>query len=179
MIFPPRIWLAALTLYLAAVAPAAAGTKLKYIQGNPAFTVEVPDGWTAEESRYNLVHPLEFRPKKGDVPYRVQMFYFPIGDTSNPRGFVRELAEQQVSEDAVATASYDPPQEAVSDQRIPLTTQVLRGRRNGVDHGYVFVYFVVQKHGYVLAVNGPAATLDKAGPLTAAIINSVRPLKGK
>lgn len=171
--------LAALALALLPAAPALAGPKVKYIAGNPAFTVEAPDGWTAEESRYNIVHPMDFRPKKGEVPYRVQMFYFPIGDTEHPRQFVREMAGEQAQQDAVTNASYDPPEEAVSRHKVALTMQTLRGRRNGVEHGYVFVYFVVQNHGYVLTVNGPAATLGQAGKVTDAIINSVRPLKGK
>ncbi len=182
MIFPAkrRAWFVALALVLASTAPAAAGTTtIKYIAGNPAFTVDVPDGWTAEEERYNIVHPLEFRPKTGQVPYRVQMFYFPIGDTENRRGFVRELAGQQAHDDALPNPVYDLPVEDLSKQKVDLTKQTLRGKRQGVEHRYVFIYFVVQKHGYVLAVNGPAATFEQAGKVTDAIIQSIHPLKGK
>ena len=172
-------WLAAtvLALILLPAAPAAAGTRLKYIAGNPALTVEVPDGWTAEEERYNIVHPLEFRPKKGAVPYRLQMFYFPIGDTEHPQQFVRAFAEQQAQDDQLAKASYAPPDNQTNDQNVPVTLQILTGRRNGVDHRYVFMYFVVKNHGYLLAVNGPADTFDQAKSVTEAIMNSVRPLK--
>ena len=177
---PRRACLAVLALFLAAAAPAGAGTTtIKYIAGNPAFTLEVPDGWAAEEERYNLVHPLEIRPKKGGVPYRVQMFYFPIGDTDNRRGFVRELAGQQAHDDALASPVYDLPVEDVSKQKIDLTMQALHGKRQGVEHSYVFIYFVMKNHGYVLAVNGPAATFEQAAKVTDAIIQSIRPLKGK
>lgn len=172
-----RPWLAALALALLPAAPALAGTPIKYIAGAPAFTVEPPDGWTAEESRYNIVHPLEFRPKKGEVPYRVQMFYFPIGDTEHPLQFVRQLAEQQAQDDALTDAVYDLPVQDVTKQNIDLAMQTLHGKRRGIDHGYVFIYFVVKKHGYVLAVNGPADTLEPAGKVADAIVRSVRPLK--
>ena len=177
---PLRPWFAALALVVASTAPASAGaTTIKYIAGNPAFTLEIPDGWTAEEERYNIVHPLEFRPKKSEVPYRVQMFYFPIGDTDNPRGFVRELAEQQAQEDKLAKPTYDPPAEIVSDGKVTMTKQVMRGRRNGADHGYVFFYFVVKNHGYVLAINGADGSLPQAAGVAMGIVNSIRPLKGK
>lgn len=174
-----RLWLAALALALLPAAPATAGTPLKYIAGAPEITLEVPDGWTAEEERYHIVHPLEFRPKKGEVPYRVQMFYFPVGDTEHPRRFVRELAEQQAQDDNLTKAAYEPPQEQRTDQKVPVTMQVLEGRRNGAPHRYIFLYFVAGKHGYVLAVNGPSATLDGAKNVTEAIMNSVRPLPKK
>lgn len=173
-----RPWLAALALALLPAASAVAGTALKYIAGAPAITLDVPEGWTAEESRYNLVHPLEFRPKKGTVPYRVQMFYFPIGDTEHPRQFVRELAEQQAQDDKLLSPTYEPATEKVSAQKVTMTKQILRGRLDGVDRGYVFFYFVVKNHGYVLAVNGADATLPEAAGVATSIVDSIRPLKG-
>ena len=173
-----RPWLAVLAPALLPAAPAA-GTTLKYIAGAPALTVEVPAGWTAQEERYHIVHPLEFRPKKGTVPYRVQMFYFPLGDEDGPRPFVRELAAQQAQDDKLTNPTYEPPTERISAQKITMTKQVLRGRLGGVDRGYVFYYFVVQKHGYVLAVNGADATLPQAAEVAGSIIDSVRPLKDK
>ena len=58
-----------------------------------------------------------------------------------------------------------------------MTVQVLAGRREGVDGRYVLLYSVAGRRGCVLAVNGPAATLDEAKTVTEAIMNSVRPLK--
>ena len=156
-----------------------AGTTIKYLRYNPAFTVDVPDGRTAEETTTNLVHPLDFRLKKGRVDYSLQILYLSVADVTGRRAFVRELAQEQVRTDGMTGANYETSWEDKARNGLPLPGQVVQGKLGGVDHAYVFVLFVVKNHGYILAPNGPVASLEAGGKVADEIINSLQPLGTK
>lgn len=158
---------------------AGAGTTVKYPRHDPDFTLEVPADWTAEETTTQLVHPLDFRLKKGRVDYRLQILFLSIADVSDRQAFVRELAGIQARNVGLTGAGYDPPRDDQLHSGLPVTEEAVRGKLGGVDYAYVFVLFVVNGQGYVLAVNGPAAAMAEGTGFADQIAESIRPLRKK
>ena len=66
--FSSRVLLTACLLGLAAL-PARAGT-IKYPKDKPAFTMEIPDAWTHEETEGDL-HELTLKPDAGDFEIKI------------------------------------------------------------------------------------------------------------
>ncbi len=169
---------AAGSLLLLSAQPAAAAA-VKYPKDAPVFTVEVPDGWRADEDT-SPERVLSFSPKSGGaLKYQIYLLGIAGQGTTDLADSAQKLAESTIGNNSKITEiKFGAPAESRSTGGVPVARETAACKIEGTNSYFVFAVFApVETRRFEAVLCTVVSAKDAGVGVLDSILRSVKPLK--
>ena len=171
------VFAAGCLLFLAA--QTAAAVTVKYPKDAPVFTLELPDGWRADEDT-STARVLSFSPRSGGpVKYEIYLLGIAGSGSDDLGGAAQKLADSTIGNNSKITqVKYGDPVESKSAAGVPMARETAACKIEGTNSYFVFAVFApVESRRFEAVLCSVVSAKDSGVGILDGILQSIKPVK--